>query len=172
MDWADIKYFTEKDFRLPGFKDCFNMGMGFLLKLDILRSQIGLPITVQKNGGFAISGHSKNSLHYMGLAADMNISDSTGAPMDVVQQALLIYKWTFLSMGIYFCRDPQGDSAHLPGLHLDDRTAIGLPKKVWFQDPAQNEHVYSYDDFHRCIEDLILCREKWQRRIDPRGHAA
>ncbi len=166
MDWDGIKYFKEEEFRPPGYKAGFTVGMGFLLKLDILRSQIGLPITVHKNGGFAVSGHSKNSLHYMGLAADVNISDANGAVMDIVHQALLVYKWTFLSIGIYNCWDSLGGSGHLPGLHLDDRTAIGLPKKVWFQDPDQVVYVYPYDGFHRCIQDLIICREKWKNLLE------
>lgn len=164
MDWNDIKYFKEEEFRPPGHKGNFIVGMGFLYKLDLLRSQIGTPIRVHKNGGYALNGHSKNSLHYMGLAADVNILGSSGAPMDVIQQALLVYKWTFLSIGIY-C-DWGQDSGHVPGLHLDDRTAINLPKKVWFQDHAGIKHVYSYEDFHRCIEDLIVCREQWKRRMD------
>jgi hypothetical protein len=172
MDWNDIKYFSEDDFRPVGFKGGFNMGTGFLLKLDILGSQIGCPIMVHKNGGFAVSGHSRNSLHYMGLAADVNICDASGAPMDVVQQALLVYKWTFLSIGIYSCWDSLDEPGHLPGLHLDDRTAIGQPKKVWFQGPAGAKHTYPYEDFHRCIQDFILWREQWRSRLDPPGFAA
>lgn len=172
MDWTDIKYFSEDDFRPDGFEGGFNMGMGFLLKLDILGSQIGCPIAVHKNGGFAVSGHSKKSLHCMGLAADVNISNASGAPMDVVQQALLAYKWTFLSIGIYYCWDSPDEPGHLPGLHLDDRTAIGRSKKVWFQDPAGMKHAYPYEDFHRCIHDFILCREEYQSQLDPPAHAA
>lgn len=153
MDWSDIKYFTEEEFRPADYDGDFNMGMGFLLKLDTLRSQIDSPVVIHKNGGFAVKGHSRNSLHYRGLAADLHIgAGNSTRPRDALQQAILAYKWSFLSIGIY----PFWNS---PGLHLDDRTAIGLPKTVWFQDRAGIYHYYPYDDFHRCLRDLVLYQE-------------
>jgi hypothetical protein len=70
------------------------MSLGFVLKLDLFRSQMGLPIHVHNNGGYAVSGHSENSLHYYGLAADLHIAKPIG-PRNVIEQAQLAYKWTF-----------------------------------------------------------------------------
>ncbi|MBI5428397.1 MAG: hypothetical protein HZA02_09000 [Nitrospinae bacterium] len=164
MDWSDIKYFTREEFRPEGHDGDFDMGIGFILKLDNFRSQIDSPMVVHKNGGFAVSGHSENSLHYLGLAADLHIRErGSDRPRDVLEQALLAYKWSFLSIGIY-------PFWNRPGLHLDDRAAIGLPKKVWFQDRAGKYRYYPYEDFHRCVRDLIVYRERMEKA--PEGGTA
>ncbi|MFQ5674129.1 MAG: hypothetical protein ACE5G9_13680 [Nitrospinales bacterium] len=156
IDWNDFKYFSEDEFRPPGFDGALPMGAGFLLKLETLRQHVGSPVVIHANGGFAVRGHAENSLHYMGLAADLHIRQGENAagndpasPRDIVEQALLAYKWTFLSIGIY-------PFWNRPGLHLDDRTAIGKAKAVWFRDRQGNYHFYPYDQFHRCIRELTL----------------
>lgn len=155
INWDEFKYFSEEEFRPPGFERDVQMGLGFLIKLEAFRDLVGTPVVIHKNGGFAVSGHSKHSLHYMGLAADLHIGQgergANGAvrPRDVIEQALLAYKWTFLSIGIY----PWWNK---PGLHLDDRTAIGRDKTVWFRDRQGEYHFYPYNRFHVCIRDLIL----------------
>lgn len=149
IDWSDFKYFSEKEFRPPGFEDEVPMGLGFLLKLETLRHQVGSPLIIHRNGGFAVAGHAENSLHYMGLAADLHIvGEGGGTVRHVLDQALLAHKWTFLSIGIY----PFWKS---PGLHLDDRSAIGKEKTVWFKDREGEYHFYAYGQFHNCIRDLL-----------------
>jgi hypothetical protein len=94
---------------------------------------------IHSNGGYAFTVHSENSLHYDGLSADFHIADAVG-PHQVIEQTLLAYKWTFLSIGIY----PYWNR---PGLHLDDRSVIGKEKIVWFRNKVGKYHYYSYNRF-------------------------
>ena len=150
MDWTGIKHFDRDEFRPPNDGDEFEMGMGFLLKLDMLREHVGSAINIHRNGGYARSGHSKNSLHYQGLAADVHIGEEgTGNPRVALEQAILAHKWTFLSIGIY----PYWNQ---PGLHLDDRSVIGLPKVVWYRDRQGEYNYYPYDCFHQLVRDFVL----------------
>lgn len=154
IDWNDIKYFREEEFRPPGFRGDLNMGIGFLLKLDNMRAQVRSPFVIHANGGYAVQGHSENSLHYMGQAADLHIAQAASAkPRDIIEQALLAYKWSFLSIGIY-------PNWNRPGLHLDDRTAVGRDKVTWFKDHENQYHFYPYDEFYRCIRDLARYLEE------------
>ena len=154
MNWKDFKYFTEDEFRSPGYDGEVNMSLGFMLKLEAMRSQLGSSFVIHKNGGFAVAGHADNSLHYVGLAADLHICRPTAfEPRDVVEQALLAWKWSFLSIGIYpFWKQP--------GLHLDDRTAVGQEKVVWFQDRDGKYRYYPYNQLHQCIGDLIRYQQE------------
>lgn len=166
MNWKDFKYFTEDEFRPPGYDGEVSMSLGFMLKLEAMRSQLGSSFVIHKNGGFAVAGHANNSLHYAGLAADLHIcrpaADGRSVanrppaafePRAVVEQALLAWKWSFLSIGIYpFWKQP--------GLHLDDRTAVGLEKRVWFQDRDGKYRYYPYNQFHQCIGDLIRYQQE------------
>jgi hypothetical protein len=160
MNWHEFKYFTEDEFRPPGYEAAVSMSLGFMLKLEAMRSQLGSPFVIHRNGGFAVAGHADNSLHYAGLAADLHIcAPGTREPRDVVEQALLAWKWSFLSIGIY-------PFWNQPGLHLDDRTAAGLEKTVWFRDRGGKYHCYPYNQFHRCLDDLIRHRaEKPPRAV-------
>jgi len=151
LDWSEVKHFSEGEFRPKNYSGEVDMSLGFVLKLDLFRSQVGSPMVVHNNGGYAISGHSENSLHYEGLAVDIHIAEAVG-PRDVVEQALLAYKWTFLSIGIY----PHWNR---PGIHLDDRTVIGKEKVVWFRDHLGKYYYYSYNRFYQCLRDLIIYME-------------
>jgi hypothetical protein len=152
IDWSKVKNFKEKEFTPPNYSGEVDMNLGFVLKLDLFRSHVGSPITIHENGGFSVKGHSENSLHYSGLAADLHVTQAIG-PRDVIEQALLAYKWTFLSIGIY----PYWNR---PGLHLDDRSAIGKEKVVWFRDKGGLYQYYSYNRFYECIKDLVIHMEK------------
>ncbi len=155
FDWSEVKHFSESEFRPKNYSGEVDMSLGFVLKLDLFRSQVGSPMYIHNNGGYAISGHSENSLHYDGLAADLHIAEAVG-PRNVIEQALLAYKWTFLSIGIY----PYWNR---PGLHLDDRSAIGKQKVVWFRDDLGKYHYYSYNRFYQCLRDLILYMESYPK---------
>jgi hypothetical protein len=149
MNWRLIHHFSEAEFCPPGHVGPVGMEPAFVLELDRLRQDVGSAFVIHANGGFAHSGHEENSLHYRGLAVDLHIRQAgSERPRDIVEQAVLAYKWSSFSIGIY-------PWWNCPGLHLDGRTAIGRENIVWFKDQDGRYRYYPYARFDRCLRDLI-----------------
>jgi len=102
--WAKINYFNPEE----EWGDPEQMSYLLLIRLDSLRERAGKPIII--HSGFASSGYSPNSYHYLGMATDLHIEG-----LSVLDQYLLAEQEGFGGIGVY----PYWSS---PGLHLDTRS--------------------------------------------------
>lgn len=105
MDWNKIKYFSPTE----NWGDINKVNPYLVIALDTLRDAVGKPIII--HCAYKTSGHSKNSMHYVGKAADIHI-----VGLSVVDQYLAAEKLgLFNGIGVY-------KHWNNPGLHLDIRT--------------------------------------------------
>lgn len=143
--WQTIKWFKPQEFGIsthgPEVREreaMDNMNPVLIEKLDELRSKTERAIII--HAGFAVSGHSKNSWHYFGDAADLDIQD-----MQVFDQYQAAREIGFGGYGLY----PHWDN---PGLHLDVRPlkANGDPT-LWV---CNERGIYIYWPSEQAIELL------------------
>lgn len=92
--WAQIRFFTPREFDSPDEPGSgMNMDLAFLMKLDLLRSRCGFPISVRS--GFRTAAHNAkvggvdSSAHTEGKAADLQ-SESSTARFKLLSEALRI----------------------------------------------------------------------------------
>ena len=112
--WEQIGYFTPTE----NWGDPAKMSFELVKRLDCLREFCGNPIII--HCGYAIQGHSENSQHYLGKAADLHIMG-----LSLINQYLLAERFNFGGIGLY------PDWKH-PGLHCDVRKkAIEDPYNRW-----------------------------------------
>lgn len=103
-DWKKVKYFGPNE----NWGDWSKIHKVLIFALDELRKNIGKPIHI--NNAYSISGHSSNSYHYKGMAADIHIKN-----MSVIDQFIWASRFdVFNGIGVY----PNWNN---PGLHLDIR---------------------------------------------------
>ena len=102
-EWKEIKWFSPQE----AFGDPDKMSFDLLKRLDALREFCGNPIIIHY--AYATGGHSENSQHYLGNAADLHIEGTT-----LINQYLLSERFNFGGLGIY----PEWND---PGLHCDVR---------------------------------------------------
>lgn len=121
--WREIKHFLAAEFddpTLPGSGS--QMDYDFVKRLDLLRSQWGIPIVI--NSGFrtirhnALVGGKPNSAHTKGLAADCEVNGLTNC----IRFAILAARHGFVRIGV----DLHGRYVHIDADHE-------LPQNVtWF----------------------------------------
>lgn len=104
--WKLIRYFGLHE----NWGDPKKMSFDLLKKLDALREFCGNMIII--HCGYDTTGHSENSQHYLGRAADFHI-----AGVSLVNQYLLAERFNFGGVGIY----PNWNN---PGLHCDVRDKL------------------------------------------------
>tara|TARA_Y100000310_G_C20635866_1_gene791119 strand:- start:358 stop:777 length:420 start_codon:yes stop_codon:yes gene_type:complete len=110
--WSVIKYFSVAE----AWGDPHKMDIDLILALDKLREAADKPIII--HGGYAESGHSENSYHYRGMAADLHIEGYS-----LLDQFLLAERQgVFGGIGVY--PFPEWNN---PGLHLDVRKSYQKP---------------------------------------------
>jgi hypothetical protein len=95
------------------------------------------------NAGFATDGHSKDSQHYLGNAADgfLHIDNN---PITLEVQAITAIRAGFTGIGLY----PEWNT---PGVHVDVRP-IAFPevKTIWVQ--RQGTYLqFTYDEWNRIV---------------------
>ena len=102
-EWNQIEHFDPKE----KWGDSEKMSFELLKRLDALREFCGHRIII--HCGYAVNGHTKDSQHYLGRAADFHI-----AGVSLVNQYLLAERFNFGGIGVY----PEWNN---PGLHCDVR---------------------------------------------------
>ena len=102
-EWKQIKYFNPDE----NWGDPIEINFDLLKRLDALREFCGNPIII--HCGYTTDGHTKNSQHYAGKAADFHIMG-----VRLINQYLLAERFNFGGIGIY----PNWKN---PGLHCDVR---------------------------------------------------
>lgn len=117
IDWSQIKYFTPKE----RWGNPSMMNEKFVKKLDAFRAFVNHPIFITE--GYAINGHSPNSYHYKGMAADCKF----------INKDLKFHVWAALhspfgGVGIYTWG---------PFLHLDDRPHLPGKRTIWISHRPQ-----------------------------------
>jgi hypothetical protein len=100
--WENIKYFSPAE----KWGDLDLVKFELIQKLDWLRDAAGVPIHIHCAGDH--TGHSPNSYHYRGMAADIHADN-----IEVGDLFILATRW-FKGIGVY----PRWNN---PGLHLDIR---------------------------------------------------
>ena len=101
--FEQIKYFSpEENWGSP-----YKMSFALLKGLDALREFVSNRILI--HCGYSKGGHTKNSQHYLGKAADFHIEN-----MSLINQYLAAERFMFTGIGIY----PDWNN---PGLHCDVR---------------------------------------------------
>jgi len=104
VDWKKVKHFDKNE----NWGDVSRVDPFLIYSLDVLREMAGRPIII--HCAYKKSGHSNNSQHYHGKAADIHIKG-----LNVVDQYLIAEKCgMFNGIGVY----PFWSS---PGLHVDIR---------------------------------------------------
>jgi len=110
-DWHLVRHFKAIEFNKPEYMD-----EDLIFELDTLREFLGRPIKI--SASFAESGHSKDSQHYKGFAADIKCEGLH--PIDFFVAAL---RFKFNGIGLY----PWG-------IHVDTRILRnGEYKAFWCQ---------------------------------------
>ncbi len=149
MNWNDIEHFQPHEFDargLPGSgEDSFSIELAG--KLDRFHEALSehtgdaVAIIIHANGGYAVKGHSKNSKHYTGCAADLHaIHRKSRSPVSVIDQFLVAEKLEcFGGIGLY----PQWRH---PGLHLD----IGRKGRRWVSADGQYLGLHE-ETLKRCM---------------------
>jgi uncharacterized protein YcbK (DUF882 family) len=107
-DWTRLKYFSKKE----NWGDPFLMNRDLILKLHAMRIFTNKPFII--HCGYATSGHSFHSQHYLGNAVDFHIKG-----LSPLEQFLIALKFGFKGYGIY-----GKDVWNNPGLHLDVRPSM------------------------------------------------
>jgi len=110
--WQQLKHFSEKE----RWGDPYKMSWDLLRRLDALREFIGFPIYVLC--GYETSGHTDNSMHYVGKAADVYCKEES-----LVNFYLAAERFGFGGIGVYTWGTPSGF------LHLDVRE-VDLEQKL------------------------------------------
>lgn len=101
----------------------------FLFTLDNYRGVVGKPCALTSDAWTAGTGHSKNSFHYLGRAADCRFLDpKTKEPLSLAEHVLIAMKAPFNGVGIYTWW-PNG-----AGLHFDNRAEN--ERKIWVSEKA------------------------------------
>lgn len=102
-EWEQMNHFSPDE----NWGDPTEMSFNLLKRLDALREFCGNPIVI--DCGYATNGHTKNSQHYLGKAADFHI-----VGVSLINQYLLAERFNFGGIGVY----PGWNN---PGLHCDVR---------------------------------------------------
>ena len=102
-EWKQIKHFRPNE----NWGDPERMSFELLKRLDALREFCSHRIIIHR--GYAVNGHTKNSQHYLGRAADLRI-----VGVSLINQYLLAERFNFGGLGVY----PEWSN---PGLHCDVR---------------------------------------------------
>jgi len=119
-EWKQIEHFSPNE----NWGDPERMSLELLRRLDALREFSGHPVII--HCGYATSGHSGNSQHYLGKAADLHI-----VGVSLVNQYLLAERFNFGGLGLY----PEWKN---PGLHCDVRyKGIEEPQSRWIKTRGQ-----------------------------------
>jgi len=173
-NWEVIKHFKKEEFapeEVPAQQSDWDMHHSLVRKLDHIRAEAArltddpVRIIIRRNGGFALEGHSANSLHggyqwnavtkasepYIGRAADFTIEekiDGEWTPWSWLKQAVFVrgYIGPECGMGIY-------PWWHRPGIHLDYR--LDVPDRtpaVWVRDPGDTYHALPFDQFYELVD--------------------
>ena len=104
VDWNKVTHFTETE----NWGDWRKIDAFLIYALDALREMVGRPIII--HNAYATTGHSPNSQHYQGKAADIHIKG-----LSVLDQYIAAEKINlFNGIGVY-------PFWNTPGLHLDVR---------------------------------------------------
>jgi uncharacterized protein YcbK (DUF882 family) len=118
--WGKLKHFSKSE----NWGDPEKMDPEFLIQLDDFRHVIDKPC-VLTCAAFANQGHSDQSYHYKGRAADVRFIDpTTREPLTLREHIFIAMKAPFGGVGIYTW------SAMGPFLHLDNRVAE-YERKIW-----------------------------------------
>lgn len=153
--WKEIKYFTLAEVNPEGVpEDQVKMNKELMLGIDSCRATLGNPYRVLVNRGFAIpanNNHSDNSYHYKGEALDIVVCKRINGVyhfLPVIQQAVLIYKHTGFTIGMYphWKRTINGKKVLTGGLHVDVRG----DRICWWKDRediANKKLQYHYYDY-------------------------
>src|SRR5574343_85090 len=136
-DWKKLKYMTIKD----NWGDPSKMSRALVYNLENLRVYCGKPC-VLTCPAYSNSGHSTNSQHGLGNAADLKILHST-----LLEMYILAERFNFTGIGLY----PNNGN---PFIHVDMRPtdplnvqsrwiAIGDPNN-WTYIPLNEENIRKY----------------------------
>lgn len=105
IDWSKIRWFSPEE----NWGDIFKIHPQLVELLDRMREYAGRPIIIHE--AYATSGHSPNSYHYLGMAADCHIKG-----LNVIDQYLIAERFPWGGIGVY-----GRDVWNRPGLHVDVR---------------------------------------------------
>jgi len=122
LTWGDVRWFTDADFDdSHGVNKGKDMDMETVHRLDSLRGWVGCPIII--TAGYDSQGHSSDSYHYKGKAADIIVCTD----MTMRQQWDYIRISGFAGIGVYpdwKYKDFRG------GWHCDSRDIPQLWREV------------------------------------------
>lgn len=105
--WKDIKNFSPTEKGFGGIDYANRIDSLLMEKMDHLRDYVDRKIII--HAGYAIKGHSPNSMHYIGRALDFHIED-----LSVSEMFIAALRFRFTGIGVY----PYWNN---PGLHCDNR---------------------------------------------------
>lgn len=138
IDWTKIKHFKAKE-----FGDGDKMDVRLVNRLDAFAEELGHPVIV--TAGFANDGHSPNSYHYKGMAADIIIPD-----LNLLDVYLLAEKFGWKGLGIYpFWKY---HNIRVGGLHVDERD---MPAR-WWRNETGEYHTFTSNSLRYLIKKGLL----------------
>jgi len=163
-DWSKIKGYVKSEFSPPfGKVDAgheWDMCPELIEAMVEIRDEIkrlygDAKVIVHYNGGYAVDGHSKRSLHYKGRACDFHAlvpDPESKVPnhfrrLSAVELALIVYNKTTERFGI---------GIYSWGVHLDYRYGVdGVKPAVWYE-KAQGDYVFMQPlKFTVCLLEAI-----------------
>lgn len=138
--WKSLQFFS----RHENWGDPEKMDADFVQQLDHFRGIIGKPF-VLTCAAFATHGHSENSYHYKGRAADGRFVDSdTHEALSIKEHILIALRAPFGGVGIYT------HSSLGPFLHFDNRVAT-YDRKIWTSEKEGHYENLSIDFLSRYL---------------------
>lgn len=120
LRWNSIKNFKKQEFQPNADK----VDLDLVILLDRFRDEIGAPVVI--HCAYETTGHSKNSQHAKGKAADLHVKG-----VSLLEAFDAAEKIGFTGIGVY----PHWNN---PGLHLDIRDRKPIR---WYQD-ENGEYIY------------------------------
>lgn len=91
-DWSKLKYMTKKD----NWGDPAKMSKNLVYNLENLRIFVGKPLTLTCPAYTPGNGHSQNSQHYFGNAADWTVKG-----LSILNMYILAERFNFTGIGLY-----------------------------------------------------------------------
>jgi uncharacterized protein YcbK (DUF882 family) len=140
-DWSEVRHFSTKE----AWGDPYRMDRELIFLLDRLRDIFRVPFVI--HCGYEAGGHTENSQHYVGKAADFHIEELPFRDAVDLMVGFVgprpggIGVWHTIGLGIY----PHWAT---PGFHLDTRGAYAR----WGAVMRGGRQVYvSWDEAYRRI---------------------
>ncbi len=158
-DWKKIRHFSQTE----NWGDASKMDYEYVIMLDTVRHLCDVPFALTSPAYTKRTGHSKDSYHYYGRAADYRLLDIP------IYEAYDLLVATLKSMGIYekvgFGFYPDWTT---PGFHLDDRAmhqgVLYKPGVVWIRiDNPKHGIMPGYYYADKALEYIEMIR--WEQKV-------